>query len=144
MLQIGRDALSTCQCRFGYYHPEGKTGLPCTPCPDHGNCPGGNLTATPQRGYWASTENPFTFFSCEFPDACPGGKLEACNQGYAILLYFCYAIEPKNQQHQTRQIGILDPAVQNVKRGSSRLAVGANHAPKVPRRSLWPRLFSRL
>ncbi|KAJ3423535.1 g protein-coupled receptor-related [Anaeramoeba flamelloides] len=71
-------SIKECFCEIGYY---GKPGEYCEKCPAEGICDTFNQHyPKPKPGYWNSQENPTELIECQILDACPGEKIETCNE----------------------------------------------------------------
>eukprot|EP00741_Cyanophora_paradoxa_P024563 tig00000269_g23716.t1 len=79
----GVSLLSYCVCNPGYYG-FAFDGRPCDACPREGSrCTRYNMTLPEAAaGYYISSANPTIAYSCEPPEACPGG-IDSCTEGYA-------------------------------------------------------------
>ncbi len=77
-----RDSAQACVCKPGFFERNGARGVDCEVCPAGGACNGTDARPVPVRGYWASSRSPFAFIRCDPIDACPGGELERCAEGY--------------------------------------------------------------
>jgi predicted outer membrane repeat protein len=70
------------QCKEGYYSFD-STDPTCLPCPDHADCPGGNVMDV-QPGYWRQCQTCHEIKQCKTSKACLGGTNTSiqCADGY--------------------------------------------------------------
>jgi hypothetical protein len=84
-------SLYECGCISGYYvNPKSDftdSAQACIPCPIGAECNGFNTTQpSALPGYWYSTQDNYTFYSCLPSYSCPGGGPENCAVGYTNQL----------------------------------------------------------
>lgn len=71
-------SVTYCRCRPGYYSTSGKTGVPCTACPNGAKCSGGTVKPEARPGF--APVDGGSFVACTPPQACAGGG--DCADGY--------------------------------------------------------------
>lgn len=78
---------SACACVEGFYAPQGTDqGEECFPCPEGAVCRGDGdserIVPVATAGFYARASDPEVFLICISNEACPGGGVEACGEGF--------------------------------------------------------------
>eukprot|EP00163_Fabomonas_tropica_P033344 TRINITY_DN8701_c2_g1_i1.p1 TRINITY_DN8701_c2_g1~~TRINITY_DN8701_c2_g1_i1.p1 ORF type:complete len:1317 (-),score=227.57 TRINITY_DN8701_c2_g1_i1:80-3820(-) len=77
-----RNNVTLCECLPGFYEPDGLAGKPCLECPVGAICDGKRTPPYPAPKYWQSDLQSEVFIKCANIEACPGGKVQPCEDGY--------------------------------------------------------------